>query len=191
MPYPSQITKESIIDQASTLIEQDGFEALSLNKLATALGVKAPSLYRHVGNKHQLLQFVNLQTLQNLFAVMHTAINNASSDPPLQMMALAQAYRQFAHEHPQLYTLAFTHKNEGLRPDEQLLTEMALPIQSIMAQISGEQDSLAALRGALALLHGFVMLELNEQLQRGGDLDQAFIQSIGAYLHGWEMPSPV
>ncbi len=190
MPYPSQITKESITAQTSILIEKDGVEALSLNKLATALGVKAPSLYRHVGNKHQLLQNVNLQTLQNLFEVMDAAISTVDNDPQMQMMALAQAYRQFAHEHPQLYTLAFTHKNEGLRPDEHLLTEMVLPIQSIMAQISGEQASLAALRGALALLHGFVMLEINEQLQRGGDLDQAFTQSIGAYLHGWETPNP-
>lgn len=191
MPYPPQITKESIINQAAILIEQNGVEALSLNKLATALGVKAPSLYRHIGNKHQLLQYVNLQTLQNLFAVMQAAISKVDSDPQIQMMALAQAYRQFAHEHPQLYTLAFTHKNEGLRPDEQLLTNMVLPIQSTMAKISGEKDSLAALRGALALLHGFVMLEINEQLQRGGDLDQAFTQSIGAYLHGWGTSSPI
>lgn len=191
MPYPTQITKESIINQAAVLIEQDGIEALSLSKLADALGVKAPSLYRHVGNKHQLLQAVNLQTLQNLFLVMNTAVASTPNDPVTQMMALAHAYRQFAHEHPQLYMLAYTHKNEGLRPDETLLTAMVLPIQAIMAQISGEPASLTALRGALALLHGFVMLEINQQLQRGGDLDQAFIHSVGAYLHGWETSNPL
>jgi hypothetical protein len=106
-------------------------------------------------------------------------------------MDLARAYRHFAHQNPHLYMLAYTHKNEGLRPDETVLTDMVLPIQAIMAQISGEPASLTALRGALALLHGFVMLEINEQLQRGGDLDQAFTQSVGAYLHGWETSNPL
>ena len=191
MPYPNQISKESIINQASELIEQDGVDTLSLSKLASALGVKAPSLYRHIGNKNQLLQSVNLQTLQNLFTTMGVAIAQTPADPHKQMMALALAYRQFAHAHPQLYTLAYTHKNEGIRPDETVLTQSVLPIQAIMAKISGQQQSLSALRGALALLHGFVMLEINEQLQRGGDLDQAFTQSVGAYLHGWETVYPL
>ena len=185
MPYPTQVSKESIVQQAAILIEKDGVNALSLSKLATALGVKAPSLYRHVGNKNQLLQSVNLMTLQNLFTVMHEAIAQSQDDPFLQMEALSNAYRQFGHEHPQLYELAYTHKSEGLRPDEDLLTEMILPIQAIMAKISGEANSLAALRGILALIHGFTMLEINEQLQRGGDLNAAFAQSVRAYLHGW------
>lgn len=187
MPYPTQVNKESIMQQAALLIEKDGVDALSLSKLATALGVKAPSLYRHIGNKNQLLQSVNFLTLQNLFVTMNKAISQAGTDSFTRLEALSQAYRLYAHEHPQLYQLAYTHKNEGLRPDENVLTEMVLPIQTIMADISGEANSLAALRGALALMHGFVMLELNEQLQRGGSLDDAYTQAFNAYLHGWQV----
>jgi hypothetical protein len=43
-----------------------------------------------------------------------------------------------------------------------------------------------ALRGALALVHGYVMLELKNQFQHGGDLRLAFEASVRAYLRGWE-----
>ena len=54
-----------------------------------------------------------------------------------------------------------------------------------MAQITGEAQSLAALRGALALVHGFVMLELKGQLEREGDVGAAFAAAVQAYLQGW------
>jgi hypothetical protein len=38
-----------------------------------------------------------------------------------------------------------------------------------MAKISGEDQSLSSLRGALALVHGFVLLELKDQHPHGGD----------------------
>lgn len=55
----------------------------------------------------------------------------------------------------------------------------------MIAEISGERYALVALRGALALAHGYVMLELNRQLRRGRDLDKTFDQVIIAYLTGW------
>ena len=36
------------------------------------------------------------------------------------------------------------------------------------------------------MLHGFVMLELNKQFRREGDLDEAFEQAIEAYVAGWQ-----
>jgi len=182
LPYPNQVTQESIVHQAWIFINKNGIQPFSLAKLASALGVKAPSLYRHVGNKATLLQSVNLVTLKKLFAALEKEAETAGSD---KMLAILNRYRTFALAHPHTYLLAYQH-NAAQRPDDALLTQMVLPIQAIMAQISGEADSLAALRGALALVHGFVLLELNEQLQRGGDLTTHFTQSVEAYLHGWK-----
>jgi hypothetical protein len=65
------------------------------------------------------------------------------------------------------------------------LEEMAIPIQRVMAEISGEEGSLTALRGLWALIHGFLLLEISGQFRRGGDLTEAFMQSVEAYLDGW------
>jgi len=62
---------------------------------------------------------------------------------------------------------------------------MIQPLQQLIAAISGEAAALMALCGALALVHGFVMLELHQQLRRGGDLDAAYDAAINVYLAGW------
>ena len=103
-----------------------------------------------------------------------------------QLTALLHAYRSFAHAHPNSYILAFTNNDDSLRPDEDLLEQMVLPIQALMTAVSGVENSLAALRGAMALVHGFVMLELHGQLRRGGDLSAAFAAAVQAYLRGWQ-----
>ena len=184
MPYPGQVDPAQIVEQARAMLEAEGAEALSLHKLATALGVKAPSLYRHVGSKAELLRAVNGGTVTQLFAALQNAGAPAAASPQTQLLAIFRAFRRFAHTHPQSYQLLFTAQVGATRPDEGWLVEVVLPLQTLVAQIVGDADSLSALRGALALAHGFVMLELNHQLQRGGDLAAAYDQAIAAYLRG-------
>lgn len=186
MPYPSQVSKEMVVAQAWQLIETEGVDKLSLSKLATALGIKAPSLYRHVGNKAGLLQAVNLYTSQQLVATIHQAADEVDGSPIEQLSALILAYRNFALTHPHNYSLAFTNTEDNLRPDENTMEQLVLPLQKLMTAVSGEEKSLAALRGAMALVHGFVMLELHGQLRRGGDLEADFTTAVYAYLNGWQ-----
>lgn len=186
MPYPAQTNPETIIQTARLLIEQQGVEQLSLAQLAAALGIKAPSLYRHIPSKTALLQAVNTLTFQKLFEHYETALAAGSSDPTAQLLTILRVHRVFAQANPQTYMLAFTTIIPEQRADATMLEQLVLPIQAIMAQVSGSEQSLPALRGALALVHGFVMLELNDQFKRGGSLDEAFEASIGAYLRGWK-----
>ena len=186
MPYPSQIDPDRIVTMACEIIEEEGIDALSLGKLAAALGVKAPSLYRYFKNKSVLLQAVNLRTLEEMFAAFDEALAAAPAEPAARLRAVAHAFRHFAHAQPRRYVLAMTAEVATTRPDENLLVEMILPIQGFMAELTGDAASLSALRGFLALIHGFAMLEVHQQLQRGGDLDAAFDDSLNAYLAGWQ-----
>lgn len=186
MPYPAQTDYQTIVQTARTLIEQEGLEQLSLARLAATLGIKAPSLYRHVANKSALLQAVIVQTFELLFQAYKRALSDAGDDPKARLLALLRAHRAFAHANPSTYMLAFTTTAPEQRMSPQALEQLVLPIQEQMAALVGAERSLTALRGALALVHGFVMLELNEQLQRGGDLSAAFDESIQAYLSGWQ-----
>ena len=186
MPYPSQVDRETIIAQAWQIIETDGVESLSLNTLATALGIKAPSLYRHIGNKASLLQAVNLYTTQRLIEALNAATTQTGGAAAEQIAVFMHAYRNFAQAHSNSYILAFTNTDDAARPDENVMEQMALPLQALMSAVSGPEDSLAALRGAMALVHGFVLLELHGQLRRGGDLVADFDTAVHAYLHGWQ-----
>ncbi len=185
MPYPAQTDRETIIQTARALIERDGVERLSLAQLAAALGIKSPSLYRHVPNKTALLQGVITLTFTELFQAYDTALQPVETDPLSRLLALLRAHRAFALAHPQTYLLAFTTTAPEQRADERALEQLALPLQALMATFTGAERSLPALRGALALVHGFAMLELKEQFRRGGDLNATFEEVIEAYLAGW------
>jgi AcrR family transcriptional regulator len=177
-PYPSQLNPARIVDAARAMIEVGGVDGLSLHRLADALGVKAPSLYRYFRDRAELLRAVNESTTRALFVHIDAALGDAPDDPAVRLMIVAQAYRAFAHANPAAYGLLFTNTILELRPDAAQQEQMVLPLQALMAQLSGEANSLPALRGVWALIHGFVTLELNGQFQRGGDLVEAFEKSI-------------
>jgi AcrR family transcriptional regulator len=185
MPYPSQINPDTLVNKAREMIEAEGVEQVSLHKLAAALGVKAPSLYRYFDSKTALLRAVNLKTSEQMTGAMQAAADT-SGDACERMLAMAVACRNFGLAYPMTYLLAFTNANPELRPDNDILEAMAIPLQKVMADISGEAHSLAALRGAWGLINGFILLELNGQFQRGGDLESAFVLSVQAYLEGWQ-----
>lgn len=186
-PYPVQTNRETIIETARALIERDGVESLSLVNLAEELGIKAPSLYRHIANKHALLHAVIEQTYLSMFDAYDEALANASNDPVDQLLKISLAQRNFAFQNPNTYMLAYTTANPELQSNPDMLLEKAISIQKIMAQVSGEENSLPALRGSLALIHGFISLELNGQLRRGGDLTAQFTQIMSTYLQGWQV----
>jgi AcrR family transcriptional regulator len=186
MPYPAQTDRESIVKMARDAIEQDGIEELSLARLASKLGIKPPSLYRHIPNKSALLQAVVVFTFQQLFQAYEVEIQASGGDAKEQLMTIFRTHRSFAHANPETYVLAFTTTLPEQRANEQMLERLVLPIQELMATLAGSEKSLSALRGALSLIHGFVMLELNNQFRRGGDLTEAFEASIEAYLLGWQ-----
>ena len=50
--------KDAIIQSAAGLFRRKGFKASSMRELAEAIGVEAPSLYNHIGNKAELLQSI-------------------------------------------------------------------------------------------------------------------------------------
>jgi hypothetical protein len=63
---------------------------------------------------------------------------------------------------------------------------LVLPLQSLFAELIGEEKAFPALRGLYAFLHGWVSLELSQQFERGGDLDAHFEQAFRAFLQGWK-----
>ena len=52
------LTQEQVVRTAVELLAEAGLEALTLRRLATRLGVSAPTLYWHVRNKRQLLDLM-------------------------------------------------------------------------------------------------------------------------------------
>jgi TetR/AcrR family tetracycline transcriptional repressor len=57
-PARQPLDRERIVQVAITLLDEVGIDGLTMRSLATALGAKAASLYRHVRDKEELLVLV-------------------------------------------------------------------------------------------------------------------------------------
>ena len=52
------VTRQAVIDEALRILDEQGREALTMRRLATALHVEAPSLYAHIRSKDELVDAV-------------------------------------------------------------------------------------------------------------------------------------
>ena len=162
-----------VVDAAAELVNETGPGALSIAALAQRLQVKSPSLYNHINGLDGLQQKLALRGLQQLTAVMQASVMGRAGYEAL--VALAQAYRQFAKTQPGLY--AFT-----LRSTEQDTPEMKAAgragVEVVLAVFRGyglEGDAaLHATRCLRSALHGFVSLEAGGGFGLPLDLDVSF-----------------
>src|SRR5262245_54607792 len=90
-----------IVLAARELLEEQGPEALSMRRLADRLGIRAPSIYKHLPDKRALENALISLALEEQAERFETARDH-STDP---VTAIARAYRDYARRHPHLYRL--------------------------------------------------------------------------------------
>lgn len=152
------LNKELIINEAKALIEQDGFSAFSMRRLAEELGVKTASLYAHVESMEALFTEIGLAALREQRTCLLNAVGEAHGDAAIE--ALAEGYRCFAAEHAELYRfiLQMPAGNDAVLKEAAAMT--AEPFMWVLEdyQLTEEQRMhwQRVLRG---LMHGFASEE--------------------------------
>lgn len=156
--------RDEIIDAAGRLLERDGKDGLTMRAIASELGIRAPSLYKHIADKRELEIALLAEALQWQTEAFEEVV--ANSDDPVA--GIAAAYRTWALEHPHLYTLM---NNQPL-PRERLpegLEERA--VAPLLEAFGGDMDRA---RAAWAFAHGMVTLELANRFPGHADLETAW-----------------
>jgi AcrR family transcriptional regulator len=163
-----------VVATARELLEQEGAEALTMRRLAERLGIRAPSLYKHLPGKAALEVAVIATGLEDLAAALTAALDTppgaAAGREPLG--ALAGAYRAFALAHPHLYRLM----TDRPLPREHLPPGVEDRAAAPLLRAAGNQ---AHARAVWAFAHG-MLLELAGRFPPGADLDAAWREGIAA-----------
>ena len=149
--------RDQILDVAATMLEEDGLEALTMRGLAARMGIRAPSLYKHVQDKDDILAGLQEKALIDISH--HVAIAGPGLD------ALAHAYRSWVKAHPRLYEVVTRRPLARERLTQGVEAAAAAPV---VAATRGDEHLARAL---WALMHGLVDLELSERFPPGADLD--------------------
>lgn len=72
-------TKQKIIENALILFSEKGYEAVTVANIAEAVGIKAPSLYKHFKSKQDIFESI-LVELQSRYAMQASMLNIGGTD---------------------------------------------------------------------------------------------------------------
>ena len=163
--------REALIAAASKLIEQSGYEDLSLRDLAASLDVSRAAPYRHFADRRELLSAIAAGGFGQLEAAANAAMAKQAT-PAARLTAGARAYLAFAAKRPQLFRLMFV--SDLLTEEEprdpaliQVANRFHGRFEALVAENCASRDEKTIKAAALTFwstLHGFALLRMGERL---------------------------
>ena len=174
-PAPATERLEQIVDTARDLLEREGPEGLTMRRLAERLGIRAPSLYKHVADKDELEALLIARALREQGTETHAAVDGLPrrGSRRVALTELARAYRAWALAHPHLYRLA----TEGPLPRERLPEGLEAWAAETVVRLAGTEQKA---RAVWAFAHGMTILELDGRFPPGADLEAAWRSGVEA-----------
>ena len=176
MPTPARTSVSEIVAASRSILDAEGLDALTMTRVASDVGVRAPSLYKRVRSRGELVRLVANDVGDELAAALDAAAS--TGDPRTNLRAIAFAFRAWAVAHPQAYTLLFGRSSEGPRLDLEVAARASSTLLRTAEAMAGPYEALEAARTFVAWATGFVGMELAGAFQLGGDVDRAFAYGV-------------
>jgi AcrR family transcriptional regulator len=160
------VLRRTLLDAASRLLVTQGPQALTMRRVAAAVGCSTTVLYTAFGSKDGLADALFREGFERL---RHRLEAVASGDGPLaRLRALAHAYRDRALESRSYYGVMFQQAIPGYRPSAASLAAAGASLEVLTDAVRACMDA-GALRAGdpravtevlWAAVHGAVSLEL-------------------------------
>jgi AcrR family transcriptional regulator len=182
----SNLTKEVVVHAAADLLNSEGRDALSLNRLAEKLSIRTPSLYNHVDGLPGLMRELSILNARNLAERLSDAAIGQSGSAAV--MSIMQAYRFYIKEFTGLYlsTLRASGTQEEVDPELQKQEARGVKVAlAVMDSFGLEgEDAIHAVRALRSLVHGFTTLEVSGGFGMPLDLDESFSRLVDLFIAG-------
>ena len=184
------LSPASVTEAGAALVDEIGFENLSMSALAERLGVKTPSLYKHVPSQADLAHRIAVLAMTELAHAISDATQGRSGKEAL--VAGAHAMRTYVLEHPGRYAAGNAAIVTG--PDDPLIPAVGRVLASWTAMLHGYRldpdQEIHALRMLRSILHGFSTLETMGSFQINADVDDSFTWMLGFIDQGLKAKWP-
>jgi AcrR family transcriptional regulator len=187
-PAPRHASDADILAAARAILEEDGLEGVTMLAIAGRVGVRPPSLYKHLESRWQLLKLV----AEDAFADLGAAVDRAAASVPAgarrrrdsraRLAAIAVAYRDWAHAHPGAYRLLYAPLPAEARPSPAVGGAAAAALLDAVEGVVPDGEELAAARTLVAFANGFVTMELAGAFRMGGDIDAAYTYGVAVVV---------
>jgi AcrR family transcriptional regulator len=159
-------TRVNIIDAAHEIVKEEGWQALSMRKIAEKIEYTAPMIYEYYANKDAIL----LELTKKGYLLLAERMREAASQQPTpetQLEAIWLAYWNFAFEEQEYYQLMFGVQTtccvmENLLPFGSTPYAIATaPIVELMGIEDPEDDRICAKYYTYwSIVHGLVSINI-------------------------------
>lgn len=144
------LTRERVLEAAVGIADAEGLEALSMRRLAKAVGVEAMSLYNHVANKDELLDGMVEVVISGI------AVPLVGGDWQAEMRRRAGSARAVLLRHPWAVGLIVSRANVG----PMMLRYVDATLGCLVEAGFSYPDADRALNGIDSHIYGFIQQEL-------------------------------
>jgi AcrR family transcriptional regulator len=179
MAHIGKLTRESIVHEATVLLDEGGIGNVSLRRIANRLGTSAPALARHVGDKAQLLALLSARIFGEALDLIPSGLTGDA-----WLHAFGHALRLKQARTRDIFTLISVAAADGplrLQTSDRLHAAMAAAgLHGARAEL--EQNAIQA------LVTGWTTLERNQRTGMAApDLSaqDAFDRSLKALVAGF------
>lgn len=179
------LTRETIVQIAALLVEEEGYENLTLHKLAAKLNIKPASLYTHIKGIDELYESLGYLALSQLSAKILDVLKEKDRGEALR--AVAVSYYGYAKHNPEMYRIIMKvpHSNS------EKLVEAGRNVKSILfeilSQYTKEQSEIIYYsRYYHSILHGFISLEQTGFFDEGFSAETSLLNIVDDFIRQLE-----
>jgi len=182
--------RSRLLARALDLFAARGYDAVGVQEVADAAGLKKPTLYHYFGSKSGLLQTLLDENFVELFSALEQACVY-HYDVATTLRAIAVEYFIFAGKHPRFYRLqlsmwfappesaAFTAIRAVNQKQQELLEAFFLRAAQDHGNMKGRQRAYAAT--FLGMLNTYISISLNGSIAMDDKLAQS---AVHQFMHG-------
>jgi AcrR family transcriptional regulator len=109
--------RRKILDAARDLFASEGYDKVTMRRIAEAIEYSPTTIYNHFEDKDDLVRALCEEDFARLFAALSPALVSAA-DPLETIRQLGRAYCAFGLEHPNHYRFMFMTPDKADEPDE-------------------------------------------------------------------------
>ncbi|MBI4943532.1 MAG: WHG domain-containing protein [Actinobacteria bacterium] len=174
------LTRDRVAAVAADLVDETGFETLSLSAVAKRVGVSQPALYKHVPGLDALRRDVAVLAVGELAGILHDARAGLHGRDALR--AVCAAYRGYATAHPGRAAASVRAPAPGDADHATVGAAAAGELLAVLADygIGDDEEGVHAVRQIRACLHGFVTLEAAGGFGLPESVDETFARLVDA-----------
>lgn len=178
-PWTESGLRAATLDTTRTLLVRDGYENLSMRKIARQVGCSVSSIYEHFAGKDQLVHALIDEGFQRWYDIVAEAAE-APGTPVERLELHCRRYVEFGLRNPEFYEIMYLHHPRSLARFPRELFRRASRSMDVLSRLvhecapdafAGPAEARIHAHAVWAILHGVVSTILAARLDTR--IDQA------------------